>query len=327
MSGTEAIERFECFGSTCAVLVMGEGSAGSAARAAAHARTRMLDWHDQFSRFLPDSELSRLNRDPCRTVRVTPLMAALARAARMAGSISGGLVDATLVGALRSAGYDGELGARLELRRALALAPPRRPAGPSPQRGWKLIEVDPAGPTLSRPAGVMLDSGGIAKGLFADVLAETLIGHESFAIDCGGDLAIGGDGGLERAIEVQSPFDGSVLHTFHEPRAAVATSGIGARSWTGRDGAPAHHLLDPATGRPAFTGVVQATALAPSAVLAEIHAKAAVLSGPERAARWLPWGACWCSTTARAGSSKPHARGGSSPRSPPCRARRAELQA
>lgn len=55
-------------------------------------------------------------------------------------------------------------------------------------------------------------------------------------------------------------------------------------------GAPAHHLLDPASGRPAFTGVVQATALAPSALLAELYAKAALLSGPRRGARWLSGG-------------------------------------
>ena len=35
---------------------------------------------------------------------------------------------------------------------------------------------------------------------------------------------------------------------------------------------------------------MQATALAPSAVLAEIHAKAAVLSGPDEGLAWLRWG-------------------------------------
>ena len=62
------------------------------------------------------------------------------------------------------------------------------------------------------------------------------------------------------------------------------------RSWLTRDGRPAHHLLDPGTGRPAFTGVVQATALAPTATEAEILAKAALLSGPEGAQKWLRHG-------------------------------------
>ncbi len=70
----------------------------------------------------------------------------------------------------------------------------------------------------------------------------------------------------------------------------MATSGIGRRSWLGPDGRPAHHLLDPSTGKPAFTGVVQATALAPTALEAEWRAKAAVLSGPDAAGDWLPHG-------------------------------------
>ena len=53
---------------------------------------------------------------------------------------------------------------------------------------------------------------------------------------------------------------------------------------------PAHHLLDPRTGRPAFTGIVQATALAQTAAEAEALAKAAMLSGPERAPEWLAHG-------------------------------------
>src|SRR5262249_1971867 len=109
-------------------------------------------------------------------------------------------------------------------------------------------------------------------------------------IDCGGDLALGGAARVKRAVEVQSPFDGAVLHRFTLARGGVATTGIARRSWLDASGRPAHHLLDPATGRPAYAGVVQATALAPNGALAEVHAKAAVLSGPESAVDWLRWG-------------------------------------
>jgi thiamine biosynthesis lipoprotein len=114
--------------------------------------------------------------------------------------------------------------------------------------------------------------------------------HPSFAVNCAGDLLIGGSGRTTRAIRVESPFDGRILHTFESARTGVATSGIGRRSWLGRDGKPAHHLLDPASGRPAFTGIVQVTALAPSALLAEIYAKAALLGGPRAAHGWLRHG-------------------------------------
>jgi FAD:protein FMN transferase len=288
--GTEAIEEFGCFGSRCAALVIGSGEAGSAEAAASLARRTLLGWHERFSRFIATSELSRLNGDPRREVPVSGLMARFADAVHSAGSISGGLVDATLLGDIERAGYSGELPAPLPLPAALARAPARRPAGSSASEHWRLIEVDLNAGTLARPVGVKLDSGGLAKGLFADVLGERLAGHASFAVNCAGDLLIGGTGGLTRPIRVESPFDGRILHTFDLSHTGVATSGIGRRSWLERDGTPAHHLLDPASGRPAFTGVVQATALAPSALRAEILAKAAILSGPDAAPRWLAHG-------------------------------------
>jgi thiamine biosynthesis lipoprotein len=290
MSSVEAIERFDCFGCSCGVLVIGDGPAGRAAQAARRARASMLEWHHGFSRFLSDSELSRLNRDARRRVPVSPMMARLVEVARHAASLTDGLVDATLLGQLERAGYRQDLPGSLDLERALSEVPDRAPAAGSAGRAWEHLVLDPDGPAVIRPPGLQLDSGGLAKGLFADVLAETLSGHEAFAVDCGGDLAIGGSGGLARPIEVQSPIDGSVLHRYELSRTGVATSGIGRRSWLGEDGRPAHHLLDPRSGRPAYTGVIQATALAPSATLAEIHAKAAVLSGPAGAARWLRWG-------------------------------------
>jgi FAD:protein FMN transferase len=171
------------------------------------------------------------------------------------------------------------------VRDALAIAPSRRPASPSPLAHWRQIQVD--GTVVTRSPGVQIDSGGLAKGLFADLAAERLTQHAAFAVDCGGDLRVGG---ARRAVEVTSPFDDSVLHRFELAEGGVATSGIGRRSWLDESGAPAHHLLDPGTGLPAFTGIVQVTALAPSALEAETLAKAALLSGPASARGWLPHG-------------------------------------
>jgi FAD:protein FMN transferase len=286
----EAGATFACFGSTCAAFVRAGDGQGSAEETVAMVRGQLLEWHERFSRFLPDSELSRLNRDPRREVPVTPLMARLAQAVLTAGSLSGGLVDATLLEQLETAGYTEDLCEPASLERALALAPPRHAASPAAPARWLEIEVDRASATVVRPPGVKLDSGGLAKGMFADVLAEALAEHPCFAVDCAGDLAIGGSAGILRPVKVASPFDGHTIHTFELIRSGVATSGIGRRRWLDRGGRPAHHLLDPATGQPAFTGVVQVTALAPSALMAEIRAKAAILSGPRDAPRWLPHG-------------------------------------
>jgi thiamine biosynthesis lipoprotein len=143
---------------------------------------------------------------------------------------------------------------------------------------------------VTRPPGVKFDSGGIAKGVFADELATLLSAHDAFVVDCGGDLRLGGRAAILREIHVASPFDDTMVHTYVSAAGAAATSGIGKRAWLAADGRPAHHLLDPRTGRPAFTGIVQATALAPTATEAEALSKAALLSGPGEAERVLRHG-------------------------------------
>lgn len=288
---TEAVERFECFGATCSVLVEGEGLAWTAARAAAHARTRLERWHHQFSRFNRRSELSALNSDLRETVPVTPLMARFVEAAVTVAAMTGGLVDPTLVSELERAGYDESL----EFERVapeLFVGPgPARSAGrPHPRGRWREVRVDRRAGTVTRPPGLRLDSGGIVKGLFGDVLAVSLGTHESFAVAAAGDVRFGGTAMRLRPVQVASPFDESILHTFELLNGAAATSGISKRSWIDGDGRLAHHLLNPATGEPAFTGVVQATALAPTGVEAEALSKAALLSGADAAIAWLPHG-------------------------------------
>jgi thiamine biosynthesis lipoprotein len=291
---SEAIESFACFGGSCSVLVTGRGPAGpvsSAREAALNARAQMLDWHHRFSRFEPASELSALNDDPRETVPVSPLMARMVALALRAATMTDGLVDPTLVTDIERAGYAAHFDSEpLPLGRALAQAPARTAAGAATVARWKQVSVDVEEATVTRPPGVRLDSGGIAKGLFGDVLAAELERHRSFAVDSAGDVRFGGAGGLTRAVRVAGPFDGSIIHVFELVRGAAATSGIGRRSWLDRDGRPAHHLLDPATGRPAFTGIVQVTALAPTGAEAEVRAKAALLSGPAGAHGWLAHG-------------------------------------
>jgi thiamine biosynthesis lipoprotein len=165
-----------------------------------------------------------------------------------------------------------------------------RPALPDPAACWRLVDVDERHPTVRRPPGVRIDSGGLGKGLAADLVAGSLTGRPSFAVDCAGDLRIGGTAGLPRPIDVRDPWGGDPVHRLLVTSGAVATSGITARAWLDAHGRPRHHLIDPGRGAPAWTGIVQATALAPTALLAEIRAKAALLAGPGAAAGHLPDG-------------------------------------
>ena len=283
---------FDCFGGRCTVVVSDRRRPLDAARAAAEAKRSLLDWHRRFSRFEPDSELMRFNRDPRTEIEVTPMMARLIAAATAAARETGGLVDATLGAEIVEAGYAGHFDPHnsIGLEQTLADAPRRAPAGTNAATVEDRLQLDPETQVVTRDKGTHFDPGGIAKGVFADVLAARLAGFDAYAVDCAGDLRVGGAAGWPRPVQVAGAFAPGTLHTFSIPAGAVATSGIGRRSWTGTDGRPAHHLLDPRTGRPAFTGIVQATALAPTAAEAEALAKAAVLSGPDGAAQWLRHG-------------------------------------
>ncbi len=284
---SEVRRAFECFGGLVTVAVLGPASM-EPEKAATAVEARLRAAHRQLSRFLPDSDLSRLNRDPRTSVPADPLLLRLASAAREAGELTGGLVDATLLREIEAAGYrdsiEGRPGDRLAAPGAAA------PAGPSPARSWAKLSVNWEAGTIERPAGIEIDSGGIAKGLLADDVAATLAGFPAFAVDCCGDVRIGGTAGRTRPVRVADPFGGDPICTLAIGDGGVATSGITRRAWKGEGGAHAHHLLDPATGEPASTGVVQATALAPDALLAEVHAKWALLAGPDLAPSRLPHG-------------------------------------
>jgi thiamine biosynthesis lipoprotein len=241
--------------------------------------------HRRLTRFDPASELCQLNAGPGGRCPVSPTLAVAVDAALWAARRSEGLVDPTLVEQLEAAGYATSLADAppAPVDQALAAAPERKAARPRPDSHWSHVEVDAAAGFVTRPAGVRIDTGGSGKGLAADLAADRLAGYSSFVVDAGGDLRLGGERPAAREVRIDHPLRDEPAHRFPLDRGAVATSGIRTRLWR-TDSGFAHHLLDPATGEPAWTGVIQATSLGATALEAETLAKMAFLSGPERAA-------------------------------------------
>jgi thiamine biosynthesis lipoprotein len=279
MSAAELDHSFDVFGTRARLLVI-PGTPDAATRIATLER-RLRDMHELLTRFEPRSELNRLNADPRTVVPVSDELGQAAAAALDVARASGGLVDPTLEPEVVAAGYATTFRNRepAPLKAALSSAPRRRPARPDQTARWQQVLTAPG--TLSRPPGLRLDLGGSAKGLAADLCAATLAGQHAYAVDLGGDVRIGGTARVQRLVTVEHPFTGDPAHGFAIADGAVATSGIARRTWA-VSGGFAHHLIDPSTGRPAWTGVVQATALAPTALEAEMLAKLALLSGPTR---------------------------------------------
>ncbi len=256
-------------------------------QAAVESREWVRDFDSRLSRFNPASELCALNADPRTIVPASALLRAAVGAGLWAADRSHGLVDPTLLGELEAAGYASSRddSTPAPLVQALAAGPPRRPAVPHPAARWRTIRVLDDRAAIERPPGVRFDTGGSGKGLAADALAHRLAGYERVAIDCGGDIRLSGSAAWEVPFDVVvvHPLTGTVVHRLPLRAGGVATSGLDVNVWRRPDGTYAHHLIDPATGEPAWTGVIGATAVAPTALEAETLAKAAILVGPDGA--------------------------------------------
>ncbi len=287
-TGSSADRRFRLMGTRIRILVGPAARTGMPSPDAAADRVeRFLRAYDgALSRFRPDSELCALNADPRPTVPASPLLRSAVGAALDAATLSDGLVDPTLLDALVTAGYvdswDGTR--RLDLAEAIrSLSSGRRPARPNATSRWREIVVDDEGGTITRPTGLRIDTGGSGKGHAADLAGTLLEGYSHWAVDCGGDVRMGGEGAAPRRVDIEHPFNGDLVAGFQVRDGAAATSGLRSRIWRDAGGSVRHHLLDPSTGKPSFTGLVAVSALAPTGVEAEALAKTALLSGPEGA--------------------------------------------
>jgi thiamine biosynthesis lipoprotein len=280
-------ERFKAMGSQIRVLIGPPVSPDleSALDAGARVREFIHDFDHRLSRFHEDSELCSLNRDPRSEVPASDLMRTAVKAGIWAARRTDGLVDPTLLEAIKGVGYvDSRAGmSGVPVPEAVDEAPARRAARPGESQLWKRFSVDDEHGLIRRPAGLGFDTGGTGKGLAADLVAESLAGYSRFLISCGGDMRIGGPDALRNPydIQVEHPVSGGRPHGFRLGSGGIATSGINVRAWRKDDGSLAHHLIDPSTGEPCWSGLIGTTALGRTALEAETLAKAALLSGPE----------------------------------------------
>jgi FAD:protein FMN transferase len=260
---------FRSMGTTVRMIAPDGPAFTSAARAVESTFARL---NERFTRFTRDSELSRVNDRGGAWTEVTEEFRAMTVLALDAAARTDGLFDPTVLPALLAAGYDRDFDELLAGAR-LALHPP------VPCGRWPDVTVH--GRRVLLPPGVALDFGGIAKGRAADLAAEKAASLLPWAlVDAGGDLRLAGADVPSEGVEiaVEDPHDATAeLLRLRVTGGALATSSVTARAW----GPGMHHLIDPRTGLPAQTGIVQATVWAPTCAEAEVGAKWALLAGDE----------------------------------------------
>lgn len=249
--------------------------------AMAERRTRELE--RRWSRFLPSSEISRLNAAAGEAVAVSSDTVRLVAAACDAWAFTGGRFDPTVLDAMLHLGYEQSIETvRAGLAEALSVVP---------AVGCEGIEIDEFAGTVRLPVGVRLDAGGIGKGLAADLISEELIhaGARGALVSVGGDLRVRGDGphidgwsvGIEHPLQRTRS-----LATVQMVDGAVATSSRLGRRWRRMDGMM-HHLVNARTGRPTV-GVTAVSVIAATGAWADALTKVCCIT-PHNAALdgWL----------------------------------------
>ena len=267
-------------GSSAHVIVVG-GHPTLASRA----RRRLAALEQAWSRFIPDSEVSRINRSAGKAVAVSPDTRLLVRRALAGHRFTGGRFDPTVLPAVIAAGYDRSFDS-ITVAPATTLGIVAGPEG---------IEVDDDEGTVRLPFDVAFDPGGIGKGLAADLVASELVelGADGVCVNVGGDLRVIGEApdGAAWSVEVEDPRGGPPLGTVVLTDGAVATSSRARRRWTSADGTEHHHLIEPLTGTSSSSAVLAATVVASEGWRAEVLAKVAFLDGLSQSAssgpRWL----------------------------------------
>ena len=258
--------RFRAMGSDVHVVVVG-GPDGLLE--VAHRRIDELE--QRWSRFIPDSEISRLNACAGEPMAVSNDTIELVTRAIEAWRITGATFDPTVLGAVLRAGYT----------TSFEMLPAHPSAGVS-DLVIACTDIVIVGNTITLPRGSGFDPGGIGKGLAADLTVAELVeaGAEGVCVNMGGDLrSIGrppeGDGWT---IAIEHPWCDTPIGNIGIADGAVATSTTLRRRWT-VDGVERHHLIDPRTGEPADTDLNLVTVIAGAAWIAEVLAKAVLVRG------------------------------------------------
>ena len=244
----------------------------------------VVDWafdeierlEQSWSRFRDTSDLSILNASPGRDIEVSPrLWSALTRCDELWRATYGAF-DPTILEALEEWGYDRSF----ETVRAgnADRSAPSRARVP----GWSLVRLDTEARTVRLTGGVRIDLGGIGKGLAADLIAMGLVdrGAASACVALGGDVRVAGQSPTDSgwSVPVEDAALGVQSFTTDVKEGALAMSTTLIRRWR-RGGVEVHHIIDPAEGRPAHSGLVAAVVSAPQAWWAEGLAKAAIVEG------------------------------------------------
>lgn len=225
------------------------------------------------SRFDPESEVMGLTTRTGEPVAVSATLFTLVRFALEVARASGGAFDPTVGALLERRGFS----RNYRTGRAIAsgIAPDSRPT-------YRDVALDLDRQTVTLGAPLILDLGAVAKGFAIDLAARELALFGNYAVEAGGDMAVGGRNasGEPWHVGIRHPRRaGELIENVRLTDMAICTSGDYERPATA--GGAGHHLVDPDTGR-SPAAIASVTVIAPTAMVADALSTAATILGPAR---------------------------------------------
>lgn len=239
---------FRAFGTINSITIPGDCSVDILE----YVKQRMLQMHNRFSFFDPNSEISQINQKagvhpvPVSkdTISLLSLSLDYARDTKESFDVTVGAVNELWKDAIRQE----KLPLEAQINHCKKLC------------GIQNLELDTIHETaFLRKKGMKLDLGGIVKGYAADETCRILQGYgiQNAKINFGGTVVIMGK---KQKIGIQHPFKqtgGTMAHVILENK-AIVTSGSYEQCFF-YQGKRFHHIIDPHTGKPTCSGLLSVT--------------------------------------------------------------------
>ncbi len=230
------------------------------------------------SRFLPESDVSRINRSAgVKSEQVSAETYSVLSCATECSAASAGLFDVTI----------GPLTDVWDYRHAAAAPKEEKIAAVLPLVNYRDLELCSAKKTAGlQKAGQALDLGGVGKGFASDRFMEILKVHGVVSAwsNIGGNVSTLGskpDGSPWR-VGIRHPRQEGLVGAVAVTGQAVVTSGDYERYFIDSEGRRFHHILNSMTGYPANSGLLSVTVVADSAMIADAISTAVFVAGIEK---------------------------------------------
>lgn len=255
-----------------------------AALAVTEVKAELLRLENALSRFIPDSEVSKINQNSGKGyVNISSETFEILSCAIQLSQISQGLFDISVGPLIELWDYKHSFhvpeGKRI--RHVLSLV------------DFRDLMLNPGekAASLRRP-GQSIDLGGIGKGYAGDCCIKILqkYGVVSAFINIGGNVSTLGNkpDGSSWSVGIRHPrYDGCLIGAVRVTGKAVVTSGDYERYFIDSEGKRWHHILDPTTGYPAESGLISVTVIADSAMTADALSTAIFVAGIDKGLGYL----------------------------------------